>query len=103
MQVSFKQDNKIEIPKHDVNEEVLFFDHVNGIFDYGTVSQLQVVKTEQYQTIAYAITLSNGNTLPCVRLPTLTPVTVKSSVNTLSTGNFSILFPPFLVFNFMYF
>lgn len=66
MQVNFKQDNKIEIPKHDVNEEVLFFDHVNGTFDYGTVSQLQVVKTEQYQTIAYAITLSNGNTLPCV-------------------------------------
>ena len=66
MQVSFKQYNKIEIPKHDVNEEVLFFDHVNGTFDYGTVSQLQVVKTEQYQTIAYAITLSNDNTLPCV-------------------------------------
>ena len=66
MQVSFKQDNKIEIPKHDVNEEVLFFDHVNGTFDYGTVNQLQVVKTEQYQTIAYAITLSNCNTLPCV-------------------------------------
>ena len=65
MQISFKQYNKIEIPKHDVNEEVLFFDHVNGTFDYGTVSQLQVVKTEQYQTIAYAITLSNGNTL-CV-------------------------------------
>ena len=66
MQVSFKQDNKIEIPKHDINEEVLFFNHVNGTFDYGTVSQLQVVKTEQYQTIAYAITLSNCNTLPCV-------------------------------------
>lgn len=66
MLVNFKQDNKIEIPKHDINEEVLFFDHVNGTFDYGTVSQLQVVKTEQYQTIAYAITLSNGNTLPCV-------------------------------------
>lgn len=66
MQVNFKQNNKIEIPKHDVNEEVLFFDHVNGTFDYGVVSQLQVVKTEQYQTIAYAITLSDGNTLPCV-------------------------------------
>lgn len=66
MQVNFKQNNKIEIPKHDVNEEVLFFNHVDGTFNYGTITQLQVVKTEQYQTIAYAITLSNNNTLPCV-------------------------------------
>lgn len=66
MQVNFQKNDNIEIPKHDINEDVLFFDHVNGIFDYGIVSQLQVVKTEQYQTVAYAITLSNGNTLPCI-------------------------------------
>lgn len=66
MQVNLKTNNIIDIPKHDVGKEVLFFDHVNGTFDYGKVVQLQVVKTEEYQTIAYAIQTQNGNTLPCI-------------------------------------
>ena len=56
MQVNFNNNNDVEgikIPKHDVGQRVLFFDHVKGEFAYGEVVQFQLVKTEQYQTVAY--------------------------------------------------
>lgn len=64
MQVNFN--NKIKTPKHDVGDHILYFDHVKGEFDYGDIVQIQVVKTEQYQTVAYAINTSENITLPCV-------------------------------------
>lgn len=70
MQVNFNDNindvEGIKIPKHDVGKRVLFFDHVKGEFAYGTVVQFQLVKTEQYQTVAYGIKTDNDNTLPCV-------------------------------------
>ncbi len=55
----------IDQPKHDIGNVVLFFNHVDGWFDYGEVVQLQVIKTNTYQTIAYAIKVGD-NTIPCV-------------------------------------
>lgn len=68
MQVSFNNNdgNGITIPKHDVGQRVLFFDHVKGEFAYGVVVQFQLVKTEQYQTIAYGIRTDDDNVLPCI-------------------------------------
>ena len=69
MQVNFNNNNDVEgikIPKHDVGQRVLFFDHVKGEFAYGVVVQFQLVKTEQYQTIAYGIRTYNNNVLPCI-------------------------------------
>lgn len=70
MQVNFNNNindtEGIKIPKHDVGKRVLFFDHVKGEFAYGTVVQFQLVKTEQYQTVAYGIKTDDGNTLPCI-------------------------------------
>ena len=69
MQVNFNNNNDVEgikIPKHDVGQRVLFFDHVKGEFAYGEVVQFQLVKTEQYQTIAYGIRTYNNNVLPCI-------------------------------------
>lgn len=67
MQVSFNNDIEgIKIPKHDVGKRVLFFDHVKGEFAYGVVVQFQLVKTEQYQTIAYGIKTDDDNVLPCI-------------------------------------
>lgn len=69
MQVNFNNNDDVEgikIPKHDVGKRVLFFDHVKGEFSYGVVVQFQLVKTEQYQTVAYGIKTDDGNTLPCV-------------------------------------
>ena len=51
MQVNFNDDTEgIKIPKYDVGREVLFFDHVKGRINRGTIVQLQLTKTEQYQT-----------------------------------------------------
>ena len=68
MQVNFNNNDikGIKIPKHDVGKKVLFFDYVKGEFAYGIVIQFQLVKTEQYQTIAYGIKTDDGNTLPCI-------------------------------------
>ena len=69
MQVNFNNNNDVEgikIPKHDVGQRVLFFDHVKGEFAYGEVVQFQLVKTEQYQTVAYGIKTNNDNILPCI-------------------------------------
>lgn len=67
MQVSFSNNgNGITIPKHDVGKRVLFFDHVKGEFAYGEVVQFQLVKTEQYQTVAYGIKTNDDNILPCI-------------------------------------
>ena len=69
MQVNFNNNDDVEgikIPKHDVGQRVLFFDHVKGEFAYGVVVQFQVVKTEQYQTIAYGIKTDDDNILPCI-------------------------------------
>ena len=69
MQVNFNNNDDVEgikIPKHDVGQRVLFFDHVKGEFAYGVVVQFQLVKTEQYQTVAYGIRNTNDNILPCI-------------------------------------
>ena len=69
MQVSFNNNYDVEgikIPKHDIGQRVLFFDHVKGEFAYGVVVQFQLVKTEQYQTIAYGIKTDDDNILPCI-------------------------------------
>ena len=69
MQVNFNNNNDVEgikIPKHDVGKRVLFFDHVKGEFAYGEVVQFQLVKTEQYQTVAYGIRTYDNNVLPCI-------------------------------------
>ena len=69
MQVNFNNNDDVEgikIPKHDVGQRVLFFDHVKGEFAYGVVVQFQLVKTEQYQTIAYGIRTYDNNVLPCI-------------------------------------
>lgn len=69
MQVNFNNNDDVEgikIPKHDVGQRVLFFDHVKGEFAYGVVVQFQLVKTEQYQTIAYGIKTDDDNVLPCI-------------------------------------
>lgn len=68
MQVNFNNDDVegIKIPKHDIGKRVLFFDHVKGEFAYGVVVQFQLVKTEQYQTIAYGIKTDDDNVLPCI-------------------------------------
>lgn len=70
MQVNFNNNvndtEGIKIPKHDVGRRVLFFDHVKGEFAYGIIVQFQLVKTEQYQTVAYGIKTDDGNTLPCI-------------------------------------
>lgn len=67
MQVNFNDDTEgIKIPKYDVGREVLFFDHVKGRINRGTIVQLQLTKTEQYQTIAYGIGLFDCTTLSCV-------------------------------------
>ncbi len=55
----------IEQPKHDVGDNVLFFNHVDGCFNYGTVVQIQVTKTEAYSTVAYGINMDEL-TIPCV-------------------------------------
>ena len=67
MQVNFNNNDDVEgikIPKHDVSQRVLFFDHVKGEFAYGVVVQFQLVKTEQ--TIAYGIKTDDDNILPCI-------------------------------------
>lgn len=67
MQVNFNNDTEgIKIPRYDVGRQVLFFDHVKGEFAYGVVVQFQLVKTEQYQTIAYGIRTYDDNVLPCI-------------------------------------
>ena len=70
MQVNFNNNNNdvegIKIPKHDVGQRVLFFDHVKGKFANGIIVQFQLVKTEQYQTIAYGIRTYDNNVLPCI-------------------------------------
>ena len=69
MQINFNNNDDVEgikIPKHDVGKRVLFFDHVKGEFAYGIIVQFQLVKTEQYQTVAYGIKTDDGNTLPCI-------------------------------------
>ena len=68
MQVNFNNNDTegIKIPQYDVGRQVLFFDHVKGEFGYGTVVQFQLVKTEQYQTIAYGIKTYDDNVLPCI-------------------------------------
>ena len=68
MQVNFNNNNTegIKIPQYDVGRQVLFFDHVKGEFAYGVVVQFQLVKTEQYQTVAYGIKTSDDNILPCI-------------------------------------
>ena len=69
MQVNFNNNNDVEgikIPKHDVGKRVLFFDHVKGEFAYGIIVQFQLVKTEQYQTVAYGIKTDDENVLPCI-------------------------------------
>ena len=69
MQVNFNNNDDVEgikIPKHDVGKKVLFFDHVKGEFAYGVIVQFQLVKTEQYQTVAYGIRNTNDNILPCI-------------------------------------
>lgn len=68
MQVNFNNNDTegIKIPQYDVGRQVLFFNHVKGEFAYGTVVQFQLVKTEQYQTIAYGIRTYDNNVLPCI-------------------------------------
>lgn len=68
MQVNFNDNDTegIKIPRYDVGRQVLFFDHVKGKFAIGVVVQLQLVKTEQYQTIAYGIRTFDDNVLPCI-------------------------------------
>lgn len=67
MQVNFNNDTEgIKIPRYDVGRQVLFFDHVKGKFAIGAIVQLQLVKTEQYQTIAYGIRTYDDNVLPCI-------------------------------------
>ena len=68
MQVNFNNNDTegIKIPQYDVGRQVLFFDHVKGEFAYGVVVQFQLVKTEQYQTIAYGIRTYDDNVLPCI-------------------------------------
>lgn len=67
MQVNFNNDTDgIKIPRYDVGRQVLFFDHVKGKFAIGAIVQLQLVKTEQYQTIAYGIRTYDDNVLPCI-------------------------------------
>ena len=69
MQVNFNNNDDVEgikIPKHDVGRQVLFFDHVKGKFANGIIVQFQLVKTEQYQTIAYGIRTYDNNVLPCI-------------------------------------
>lgn len=68
MQVNFNDNHTegIKIPRYDVGRQVLFFDHVKGKFAIGIVVQLQLVKTEQYQTIAYGIRTFDNNVLPCI-------------------------------------
>lgn len=68
MQVNFNNNDTegIKIPRYDVSQRVLFFDHVKGEFAYGVVVQFQLVKTEQYQTIAYGIRTYDDNVLPCI-------------------------------------
>ena len=68
MQVNFNDNDTegIKIPRYDVGRQVLFFDHVKGKFAIGIVVQFQLVKTEQYQTIAYGIRTFDDNVLPCI-------------------------------------
>ena len=69
MQVNFNNNDDVEgikIPKHDIGQRVLFFDHVKGRFANGIIVQFQLVKTEQYQTIAYGIRTYDNNVLPCI-------------------------------------
>lgn len=69
MQVNFNNNNNtegIKIPQYDVGRQVLFFDHVKGKFANGIIVQFQLVKTEQYQTIAYGIRTYDDNVLPCI-------------------------------------
>ncbi len=68
MQVNFNDNDTegIKIPRYDVGRQVLFFDHVKGKFAIGIVVQFQLVKTEQYQTIAYGIKTFDDNVLPCI-------------------------------------
>ena len=68
MQVNFNNNDTegIKIPQYDVGRQVLFFDHVKGEFAYGEVVQFQLVKTEQYQTVAYGIKTNDDNILPCI-------------------------------------
>ena len=69
MQVNFNNNDDVEgikIPKHDVSQRVLFFDHVKGRFANGIIVQFQLVKTEQYQTVAYGIKTNDDNILPCI-------------------------------------
>ena len=68
MQVNFNNNDVegIKIPKHDVSQRVLFFDHVKGRFANGIIVQFQLVKTEQYQTVAYGIKTNDDNILPCI-------------------------------------
>ena len=65
MQVVNINNRIIETPRHDIDDTVLFFNHADGSFSYGTILQLQVVKTSQYQSIAYAMQVGD-KTLPCV-------------------------------------
>ena len=68
MQVNFNNNDieGIKIPQYDVGRQVLFFDHVKGKFANGIIVQFQLVKTEQYQTIAYGIRTYDNNVLPCI-------------------------------------
>lgn len=68
MQVNFNNNDTegIKIPQYDVGRQVLFFDHVKGKFANGIIVQFQLVKTEQYQTIAYGIRTYDDNVLPCI-------------------------------------
>ena len=69
MQVNFNNNDDVEgikIPQYDVGRQVLFFDHVKGKFANGIIVQFQLVKTEQYQTIAYGIRTYDNNVLPCI-------------------------------------
>ena len=69
MQVNFNNNDDVEgikIPQYDVGRQVLFFDHVKGRFANGIIVQFQLVKTEQYQTIAYGIRTYDNNVLPCI-------------------------------------
>ena len=68
MQVNFNNNDTegIKIPQYDVGRQVLFFDYVKGKFANGIIVQFQLVKTEQYQTIAYGIRTYDNNVLPCI-------------------------------------
>ena len=68
MQVNFNNNDTegIKIPQYDVGRQVLFFNHVKGKFANGIIVQFQLVKTEQYQTIAYGIITYDNNVLPCI-------------------------------------